>query len=77
MADTPEQAWLEELYELLRIPSVSADPAHAEDVRRAGEWVCAFIRGAGGEAELMETPTFPLAVGEIPASNGNPDAPTV
>ena len=77
MADGPEQAWLEELYELLRIPSVSADPAHAGDVRRAGEWVCDFVRGAGGEAELVETATFPLAIGEIPASSGNGDAPTV
>jgi acetylornithine deacetylase/succinyl-diaminopimelate desuccinylase-like protein len=77
LAATPDQAWLEELYELLRIPSVSADPAHADDVRRAGEWVCDFVRGAGGEAELVETSTFPLAVGEIPASNGNRDAPTV
>ncbi len=47
--------WLEELFELLRIPSVSADPAHSEDVRRAGEWVCDFVRAAGGEAELLET----------------------
>ena len=77
MADGPEQAWLEELYELLRIPSVSADPAHAGDVRRAGEWVCDFVRGAGGEAQLVETSTFPLAIGEIPASTGNGDAPTV
>ena len=77
MADGPDQAWLEELYELLRIPSVSADPAHAGDVRRAGEWVCDFVRAAGGEAELVETSTFPLAIGEIPASSGNGDAPTV
>ncbi len=77
MAGGPEQAWLEELYELLRIPSVSADPAHADDVRRAGEWVCDFVRAAGGEAGLVETSTFPLAIGEIPASSGNGDAPTV
>jgi acetylornithine deacetylase/succinyl-diaminopimelate desuccinylase-like protein len=77
VADGPEQAWLDELYELLRIPSVSADPAHADDVRRAGEWVCDFVRGAGGEAGLVETSTFPLAVGEIPASTGNGQAPTV
>jgi acetylornithine deacetylase/succinyl-diaminopimelate desuccinylase-like protein len=76
VTEGPEQAWLDELYELLRIPSVSADAAHAADVRRAGEWVCDFVRGAGGEAELVETQTFPLAVGEIPASMGN-GAPTV
>ena len=72
----PDAQWLEELYELLRIPSVSADPAHAGDVRRAGEWVCDFVRRAGGGAELVETPTFPLAVGEFRATTGN-DAPTV
>ena len=77
MTDGPDQAWLDELYELLRIPSVSADPAHADDVRRAGEWVCDFVREAGGEAELVDTKTFPLAIGEIPASNGDGSAPTV
>ncbi|HEX5469748.1 MAG TPA: M20/M25/M40 family metallo-hydrolase [Gaiellaceae bacterium] len=77
MSAAPDQAWLEELYELLRIPSVSADPAHAGDVRTAGEWICEFVRAAGGDAELVETSTFPLAVGEIPASTGNGSAPTV
>jgi acetylornithine deacetylase/succinyl-diaminopimelate desuccinylase-like protein len=71
-----QQAWLDELSEFLRIPSVSADPAHADDVKRAGEWVCERIRGAGGEAGLVDWEGHPLAVGEIPAStNGN--APTV
>ena len=50
MVDRPDAAWLEELSDWLRIPSVSADPAHASDVRAAGEWVCDFVRRAGGEA---------------------------
>ena len=77
MTDRIDPAWLAELSEWLRIPSVSADPAHAEDVRAAGEWLCAFVRGAGGKAELVETGTHPLAVGEIRASAGAADAPTV
>ncbi|HEU4450320.1 MAG TPA: M20/M25/M40 family metallo-hydrolase [Gaiellaceae bacterium] len=77
MSDRPDPAWLEELSGWLRIPSVSADPAHAGDVARAGEWVCEFVRAAGGECELVATDTFPLAVGEIPASAGAADAPTV
>ena len=76
MDERPDPAWLDELYEWLRIPSVSADPAHAEDVRRAGQWVCDFVRRAGGEADLVETATFPLAVGEVRASAGAADAPT-
>jgi acetylornithine deacetylase/succinyl-diaminopimelate desuccinylase-like protein len=73
----PPQEWLDELFELLRIPSVSADPAHAEDVRRAGEWVCHFVCRSGGEAELHETKKHPLAIGEIRASRNGDDAPTV
>ena len=33
-------AWFDELAEFLRIQSISADTARAEDVRDAGEWVC-------------------------------------
>ena len=43
-----DQAWLDDLTEFVRIPSVSADPALDGDVRKAGEWVCDFVRRAGG-----------------------------
>ena len=69
---------LEELYDLLRIPSVSADPNHAADVRRAGEWVRDLVRSAkGAEAELVDTDAQPMVIGEIPASNDPGNAPTV
>jgi acetylornithine deacetylase/succinyl-diaminopimelate desuccinylase-like protein len=77
VTEQPDPAWLEELFEWLRIPSISADAAYKDDVRRAGEWLRDFVRAAGGEAELVDTSTFPLVVGEIPASNGAVDAPTV
>ena len=76
-AQTPDPAWLDELFEWLRIPSVSADPAHTDDVRRAAEWLRDFVQAAGGEAELVETTRLPLVVGEIPASNGVATAPTI
>jgi acetylornithine deacetylase/succinyl-diaminopimelate desuccinylase-like protein len=72
-----DQAWLDELSEFLRIPSVSADPAHQDDLERAGEWLADKIRRAGGEAELVPYGKRPLVVGEIRASNGASDAPTV
>jgi acetylornithine deacetylase/succinyl-diaminopimelate desuccinylase-like protein len=72
-----EQAWLDELYELLRIPSVSADPAHAADVRRAAEWVRDFVQRSGGSAGMTETGTHPLVVGDLPASRAPEQAPTV
>src|SRR5919198_2069360 len=77
VADPLDAAWLEELFEWLRIPSVSADPAHAADVRRAGEWLRDFVRGAGGGAGLVDRETSPLAVGDIPASAAGDGAPTV
>jgi acetylornithine deacetylase/succinyl-diaminopimelate desuccinylase-like protein len=77
MAGEIPERWRQELFEFLRIPSISADPAHAGDVRAAGEWVCDFVRRAGGEAELVETEANPLAVGEIRASSGAEAAPTV
>ena len=69
--------WFDELAELLRIPSISADSAHKDDVVRAGEWVCSFIREAGGECEAVDWNGQPLAIGEIRASNGADSAPTV
>src|SRR5207245_2558569 len=72
-----EEAWHDELAEFLRIPSVSADPAHSADVVAAAEWVRGFVRRAGGGAELVPWGERPLVVGEIPASNGSKQAPTV
>jgi acetylornithine deacetylase/succinyl-diaminopimelate desuccinylase-like protein len=46
--------WFDELAGFLRIPSISADPEHAADVLRAGEWVRDLIRGAGGECEIVD-----------------------
>lgn len=72
-----DSKWMEELSELLRIPSISADPERKDDVRRAAEWVAEFVGRMGGEAELVETSTFPLVVGEVRASSGADGAPTV
>jgi acetylornithine deacetylase/succinyl-diaminopimelate desuccinylase-like protein len=71
-----DDAWRAQLSEFIRIPSVSADAERQDDVRRAGEWVCDFIRVAGGEAELRDWDGHPLALGDIRASSGA-DTPTV
>lgn len=69
--------WFEELAEFLRIPSISAEASHAPDVLRAGEWVRDLIRGADGEAEVVDWSGQPLVVGEIPASVERESAPTI
>jgi len=72
-----DETWHSELTEFIAIPSVSADPAHREDVKRAGEWVCDFIRRIGGTAELTPFGEKELALGEIRASTDPDNAPTV
>ena len=72
-----DETWKSELGEFIAIPSVSADPAHREDVKRAGEWVCDFIRRIGGTADLTPFGEKELALGEIRASSDADSAPTV
>jgi acetylornithine deacetylase/succinyl-diaminopimelate desuccinylase-like protein len=67
-----------ELAEFIAIPSISADPAHREDVKRAGEWAAEFIRSkCGGTAELTPWGEKELVLGEVPASTDPANAPTV
>ncbi len=58
----------------LRIPSVSADSKHKEDVRRAGQWVLKQFEKLALAAEMIETAGHPLVYAESPAVAG---APTV
>jgi len=46
----------------LRIPSVSAQPAHDADCRRAAEWACAQLREVGFSARLVETRRHPVVL---------------
>lgn len=67
--------FLEELFELLRIPSVSADPAFAGDVQKCAELVAKQLEAAGGEnVEIIPTEGYPVVYGEKLVG---PDAPTV
>ena len=70
------ERFVSELFDLLRIPSVSTDPAYRDDVRRAAEWVAADMLRIGlTSAEVHETGGHPVVVGEW---SGAPDgAPTV
>ena len=68
---------MEELREFIAIPSVSADPAHQDDVRRAAEWVRDFVKRIGGEAELVPMGERDLVIGDIPANTNGAAAPTV
>ncbi|EGJ74851.1 putative peptidase [Streptomyces sp. Tu6071] len=69
-------AFLDDLAAWLRIPSVSAQPEHAADVRRSAEWLAAQLRATGfPTVEIWETPGAPAVFADWPAEE--PDAPTV
>jgi len=72
-----DPAELERLMALLRVPSISASPDHADDMQRAAGMVADEVLRAGGSAEVVVTSGHPLVVGEVPASDGMPDAPVV
>lgn len=68
-----ESRILDELKEFLAIPSVSTDPAHAADCRRAAEWLADHLRGLGcPRAELLASSTHPVVWAEGPAVPGQP-----
>lgn len=69
------QRFIEELSELLRIPSISAESAHAPDMLRCAEWLCdALLRSGADRAEVMSTDGNPVVYAEKTA---DPAAPTV
>ncbi|MBT2365224.1 dipeptidase [Streptomyces sp. ISL-10] len=69
-------AFVDDLAEWLRIPSVSAQPEHDDDVRRSAEWLAAKLAETGFPVtEIWPTPGAPAVFAEWPSSD--PDAPTV
>ncbi|WP_415951073.1 dipeptidase [Streptomyces sp. KLOTTS4A1] len=69
-------AFLDELADWLRIPSVSAQPEHADDVRRSAEWLAAKLKETGfPTTEVWETAGAPAVFADWPSED--PEAPTV
>ena len=86
MSDTPlaaslayahdhTEAFIEQYKQLLRIPSIGADPAHRDDVRRAAEWIAAEMKRLGIEnVQVMDTDGQPAVYGDW--LHAGDDAPT-
>ena len=64
-----------ELYDFLRIPSISAKSEHNDDTRAAAAWFSEKLEAAGLTSEIVETPGHPIVVGE--SRRAGDDAPTV
>ena len=59
------QRFLDELFEILRIPSVSANPAYSQDVHRTAEFVAEKLKAAGADkVEVCQTAGYPIVYGE-------------
>src|SRR6478736_990287 len=70
-----QQRFLDELFDWLRIPSVSADSRHKNDVRKAAEFLRDKLTQAGADGvQICETKGHPIVYGEKII---NPSLPTV
>lgn len=75
MNSVQRERFLEELFEFLKIPSVSADPAYSGEVKKAAAWVSQALEKVGcQQIEIIETPGHPIVYGAIEV---NPEYPTV
>ncbi|HYI24184.1 MAG TPA: dipeptidase [Thermomicrobiales bacterium] len=68
--------YVEQLLQMLRIPSLSGDPAHAGDVRQMAEWLATHMQSLGlDQVAVMETAGHPVVYGEW--MGAGPGVPTV
>ncbi len=71
--DAHQSRFLDELVEFLRIPSISAIPAHAPDVQRAAEWVAMRVSLAGLEhTQILPTGGHPVVYADWLHAPGKP-----
>ena len=66
---------LERLFGLLRVKSISTDPAFAAECRKAAEWLVADLKTIGFDASVRDTEGHPMVVAHHDGSG--PDAPHV
>ncbi len=70
------QRFLDSLMELLHIPSVSMEPEHEPDMRRAADWLAEYVRQMGmSPVEMPVTEGYPVVYGEW--LGAGEDAPTL
>ena len=70
--ETHKEAFEEQLKDLIRIPSISAQPAHNADTRRAAEFIKNDLQAIGLTTELIETKGHPLVYAESLKAPGTP-----
>ena len=69
-ADQTLDASLERLFALIRIPSISTDPAYAEACAEAAAWLTTELLGLGFDAAVRPTGGHPMVVAHDPQAEG-------
>lgn len=70
--DSEQDQALARLIEFLRIPSISTDPAHRNDVRQAAEWLQKELETLGFDAAIHDTPGHPMVVAKSASGDAKP-----
>ena len=62
------------LCDLVQIPTISMDPAHAADIQRGAHKAADMLHACGAEAQIVATPGYPVVFGRLQV---DPRYPTV
>lgn len=70
--DDNREKFKEELFELLRFPSISSDPGRGEEMAACSEWLKKNFEAIGLEAEILPTEGWPVVTAKTPRKDGRP-----
>jgi len=73
--DSHKDEYEKDLFELLRIPSISSQSVHEEDVARTAQWICDRLTSMNLDASVVETTGHPAVFAQT--KNPDPNLPTV
>lgn len=60
------------LFDLLKVKSISTDPAYASECRKGAEWLVADLKTIGFDASVRDTPGHPMVVAHHDGPAGSP-----